>query len=149
MWAPVIAALLLCSTWLPSAHAVTAHKEQDRGDDNHPDRMKYAGPILTSMCTTTSIGTTGTGYSTISRIRTSDFMRRQDGMLIDARASLFQRALYNTTHPRNVKGFTKQPPDLHDRLHSIHDGYYSPIPAADFININEPYYYELLAEQVM
>ncbi|ORM39374.1 uncharacterized protein BXIN_2859 [Babesia sp. Xinjiang] len=80
--------------------------------------------------------------------RTKDFLNKQNAMLTDARANLFQRALYNTTKPRNARGFKKTPPDIHDRIHLLNDEYYEPIPASDFININEPYYFEMLANQL-
>ncbi|GFE54350.1 NAD-dependent DNA ligase, putative [Babesia ovis] len=81
--------------------------------------------------------------------RTNDFLHKQDGMLTDARASLFQRALYNATQPSYARGYKKPPPGIHDRIHYMHDDFYEPIPAADFIDVNEPYYFQMLANQMM
>lgn len=79
--------------------------------------------------------------------RTSDFIQRQDGLLTDARATLFERALYQTTKPSDAKKFKKQPADVHDRLHMLHGDFYAPVPNADFVDVNEPYYFQMLAEQ--
>ncbi|EDO07536.1 uncharacterized protein BBOV_IV011840 [Babesia bovis T2Bo] len=81
--------------------------------------------------------------------RTADFLNKQDVILTDARASLFQRALYNATQPSYARGFKKAPATVHDRLHYMHDEFYQPIPASDFINVNEPYYFGMLASQML
>ncbi|KAK1936433.1 putative membrane protein [Babesia divergens] len=106
-----------------------------------------AVPTRISMYTTTLIRPTGTGYWTTSRKRTSDFIQHQDGLLTDARATLFERALYQTIKPSDAKKFKKQPADVHDRLHMLHGDFYAPVPNADFVDVNEPYYFQMLAEQ--
>ncbi|KAK1443178.1 hypothetical protein BgAZ_200540 [Babesia gibsoni] len=79
--------------------------------------------------------------------RAENFMRLQDGLLIDARSALFERALFNTTHPHGDKKFKRTPASVHDRLHVANEEFYTPIPTSDFVNINEPYYYHMLADQ--